>query len=106
MGVDRRNFIKISAGAAAVGAAAGCGANVSGTADGSEGPFAHLQPMTDGIVPISDDERRGRMDKARRLMVENGMDAIYLARVQPLLLHRRTLEQQREDVRHGPAGQR
>ncbi len=78
MGVDRRNFIKISAGAAAVGAAAGCGANVSGTADGSEGPFAHLRPMTDGIVPISDDERRERMAKAQRLMVENDMDAIYL----------------------------
>ena len=84
MGVDRRTFIKISAGAAAAGAAAGCGANVSDTeggssqSSGSGGLFADLQPMTDGIVPISDDERRGRMDKAQRLMVENGMDAIYL----------------------------
>jgi Xaa-Pro dipeptidase len=34
--------------------------------------------MTAGITPISDDERRGRMEKAQRLMVENGMDALYL----------------------------
>ena len=78
MGVDRRNFIKISAGAAAAGAAVGCSGNISDTGGGAAGVFADLQPMTDGIVPISDDERRERMDKARRLMVENGMDAIYL----------------------------
>jgi Xaa-Pro dipeptidase len=82
MGVDRRNFIKMSAGAAAVGAVAGCGTNAAtGGGSQSSGPgglFTHLRPMTEGIVPISDDERLGRMDKARRLMVENGMDAIYL----------------------------
>jgi Xaa-Pro dipeptidase len=37
-----------------------------------------LQPMTQGVTPISDDERRGRMEKARRLMAENKIDAIYL----------------------------
>jgi Xaa-Pro dipeptidase len=34
--------------------------------------------MTSGIQPITDDERRGRMEKARRLMRENKIDAIFL----------------------------
>ena len=34
--------------------------------------------MTDGVVPISDDERRGRIEKARRLMIEQGIGAIVL----------------------------
>jgi Xaa-Pro dipeptidase len=34
--------------------------------------------MTDGIVPISDDERRGRIEKARRLMKEHGIGALVL----------------------------
>ena len=37
-----------------------------------------LRPMTQGIVPISDDERRARMEKARRLMVENDIDAVFI----------------------------
>lgn len=37
-----------------------------------------LKPMTRGISPISDDERRARMDKARRLMVENKVGGIVL----------------------------
>jgi Xaa-Pro aminopeptidase len=37
-----------------------------------------LQKMTDGIVPISLAERRDRIEKARRLMRENHIDAIYL----------------------------
>ena len=34
--------------------------------------------MTDGIQPIADSERRERMDKARRLMVENKIGGIFL----------------------------
>jgi len=34
--------------------------------------------MTDGIVPISDGERQARIEKARRLMVANKIEAIYL----------------------------
>ncbi len=37
-----------------------------------------LTRMTGGIVPISLDERRSRIEKARRLMRENKIDAIYL----------------------------
>ena len=42
----------------------------------SKGAFADLAPMTDGIVPIGLDERRGRVEKARALMAESGIDAI------------------------------
>jgi Xaa-Pro dipeptidase len=37
-----------------------------------------LRPMTSGIVPINDEERRTRLEKARRLMTENGIGAILL----------------------------
>ena len=37
-----------------------------------------LKPMTTGVVPISDDERRARIAKAQRLMAEHGIDAIYI----------------------------
>ena len=37
-----------------------------------------LTPMTAGIVPITDDERRGRIAKAQRLMEEQKIDAIFM----------------------------
>jgi Xaa-Pro dipeptidase len=37
-----------------------------------------LQPMTAGVQPIGDEERRARQEKARRLMRDNKMSAIYL----------------------------
>ncbi len=37
-----------------------------------------LKPMTAGVKPITDDERRARMEKARRLMRDNKIDAIFL----------------------------
>jgi Xaa-Pro dipeptidase len=37
-----------------------------------------LRPMLDGIQPITDEERRARIDKAQRLMRENKLDAIVL----------------------------
>src|SRR6476619_6959803 len=36
----------------------------------------NLKPMTSGIQPITADERRARVEKARRLMRENRIDAI------------------------------
>jgi Xaa-Pro dipeptidase len=41
-------------------------------------PIRKLRPMTSGIQPISADERRARMEKARRLMRENKIQAILL----------------------------
>lgn len=37
-----------------------------------------LKPMTSAMKPITDDERLARMEKARRLMRENRIAAIYL----------------------------
>lgn len=37
-----------------------------------------LKPMTDGIVPITDAERQKRIERARALMVENGIGGIVL----------------------------
>jgi len=39
---------------------------------------AALTPMRDGVEPISVDERRGRIERARRLMTEHGTDALIL----------------------------
>jgi Xaa-Pro dipeptidase len=40
--------------------------------------IAALQPMTQGVKPITVDERRGRIDKAMRLMREHRIDALML----------------------------
>jgi Xaa-Pro dipeptidase len=37
-----------------------------------------LKPMLDGVQPITDAERAARIEKARRLMRDNKLDAIYL----------------------------
>jgi Xaa-Pro dipeptidase len=37
-----------------------------------------LKPMTAGVVPISDDERRARIAKAQKLMAEQKIDAIFI----------------------------
>ncbi len=41
-------------------------------------PVASLKPMTGRIVPITDEERLARIEKARKLMAENKLDAILL----------------------------
>ena len=40
--------------------------------------FKNLKPMLDGVVPISDDERRTRLEKARGLMRQNKLDAVFM----------------------------
>ena len=70
MKTNRRAFLKSSA-AAGVGAVAGS----AGTAD-AQTPA--LRPMTDGIVPITIDDRKARLEKARSLMAQNKLDAIFL----------------------------
>lgn len=87
MSIDRRDFVRFSAGAVAAstaGLATGCldvsvqEAPARGQASDVPEPIRGLRPMLDGIELISDDERLARMEKARRLMVDNGIDAIYL----------------------------
>lgn len=41
-------------------------------------PIAQLKPMVSDIAPISDEERESRCEKARRLMTENHISAIFL----------------------------
>jgi len=74
---DRRTFLKL--GSLAVGAAA---IPETGSAQVPEAPLppsiAALKPMRDGVQPITADERRGRIEKARALMASHKMDALML----------------------------
>src|SRR5215475_1030197 len=74
MCVDRRDFLRFStgvAGAALLGA-------VDAVAQNTPHAIRHLRPLPGKAVSITDDERLARIEKARRLMVENKIDAIYL----------------------------
>jgi Xaa-Pro dipeptidase len=42
------------------------------------GSIRALKPMISGVAPITDEERRGRIEKAQRLMVENKIAAIFM----------------------------
>ena len=74
--MDRRSFVRTSAGAAGALAVAR-----PSLARAELGPAAieHLfvQPQS-APAPITDDERRARIEKARRLMTENGIAAMFL----------------------------
>ena len=72
---SRREFLTITAGAAA--ALPTSNAAAQGPAD-LPASIRALKPMTAGVVPIAADERRERLDKARRLMAENRIAAIVL----------------------------
>jgi Xaa-Pro dipeptidase len=80
MQLSRRLFARTSALAVAASvSSARMGFGQSG-APGDDVPSSirALKPLPGRAVPISDDERRGRIDKARRLMTEHGMGAIVL----------------------------
>jgi Xaa-Pro dipeptidase len=79
MPITRRRFLETGAlGAGAL--AAGCAAAPEPTPTSADTPefLNGLSPMTAGVVPISDDERRGRIAKAQRLMEEQKLDAIFM----------------------------
>ena len=85
MCTDRRDFLRLSAGIAGATLFGGSLANADTEAleppqQLSNRPEAirQLRPMTDGVVPITLEERKGRIEKAQRLMRENRVDAIYL----------------------------
>ncbi|HEV8484530.1 MAG TPA: Xaa-Pro peptidase family protein [Blastocatellia bacterium] len=75
MCIDRRDFLRLSAGASTL---ALFGGDVHGQVSDLPESIRRLQPIPSPVTPISDDERRARIEKARRLMVENGMSAIYI----------------------------
>ena len=78
---NRREFLSLGAATAGAVGLAGCAPSASAQ-DDVPPSIAALTPMTDGVVPISVDERRGRLEKARGLMPDHGIDegAVALAR--------------------------
>ena len=92
MCTDRRDFLRLSAALAGTAllsnAAPVLGAPTTIDAESADPDsfqqrdlpesIRKLRKMTDGIAPISLDERRVRIEKARRLMREHKIDAIYI----------------------------
>jgi Xaa-Pro dipeptidase len=80
--INRRSFVRMGSLAAGASVAAACGSETPATAAGAAAPeppsIAALTRMSDQATPISADERRGRVDKARRLMSEQQIDALML----------------------------
>lgn len=77
--ISRRGFVGSSLLLAAGGCAPSAGGASSQSGDDAMPPsIAALQPMRDGVVPISVEERRGRVAKAQQLMGENRLDALFL----------------------------
>ncbi len=82
---DRRQFLATTA---TLGAAVALGATSSAAQDDHDAPqqggsdlppaIRALRPMRDGVVPISVAERQGRIEKAKRLMRAQGIDALML----------------------------
>jgi Xaa-Pro dipeptidase len=83
MCTDRRDFLRLSAAVAAasvLGSSALAETTEPNRIQQRELPaqIRKLRRMIDDVVPISMDERRLRIEKARRLMRENKIDAIYV----------------------------
>jgi Xaa-Pro dipeptidase len=77
MHLSRRELIGLS-GAGALGAMAPA-AVAAVPDDALPAPIAALEPMTEGAVPISLDERKARLQRAQRLMAHEGLDALVFA---------------------------
>jgi len=79
MSLQRRDFLKLSAGSAATGAALFSGVTAFDTMAGNKYPILNgLKKMTDDVAPISLQERLSRIEKAQRLMTENKINALLL----------------------------
>jgi Xaa-Pro dipeptidase len=80
MSLSRRQWLRFS-GLSALGAAAPPVSAAPPGADTEElpAPIAALESMTDGVTPVSVDERRQRVARAQALMAQEGMDALVLA---------------------------
>src|ERR1041385_3334147 len=83
MCTDRRDFLRLSAGMAG---AALLGSSLVHAQDESPAPQQGPQPeaiqrlrrMTDNVVPITIEERKGRIEKAQKLMRDEHIDTIYI----------------------------
>ena len=74
MSLSRRQWLGFS-GLSALGLSARAEA---ATTEELPAPIAALQSMTEGVVPISVDERKARIARAQALMAEQGLDALVL----------------------------
>src|ERR671921_606515 len=72
----RRDFLRLSAGIA--GATLLGGSLVHAQQGTQPEAIRNLRRMTDNVVPITLEERKGRIEKAQKLMRENRVDAIYI----------------------------
>ena len=76
---SRRRFLGLGALTAGAAATAGCVATrLPEPVNSIPASIAALEPFPDEPVPISADERRVRVEKARRLMTEHGIDALLM----------------------------
>ncbi len=84
MCTDRRDFLRASAGLAGAamfpGFAFAHTDEIKSIQERRDTPdlIKNLRRMTSDVVPITDDERKGRIAKAQRLMAEQKIDAIYI----------------------------
>src|SRR6185436_6709767 len=78
MCTDRRDFLRLSAIAAGTTLLGGSLIDVEAAPAQQPEPIRRLTRMADKAVPISVDERKGRIEKARKLMRDNRIDAIYV----------------------------
>ncbi len=78
MTLKRRDFIRLSAGSAAAGTVLATGMTSCAQGNSATSPMDQLKPMTEGIVPITVQEREARIEKAQRLMAENKIEALLL----------------------------
>jgi Xaa-Pro dipeptidase len=81
--LPRRRFLGSAALGLGAAAAARCAPAAptqaaEGARVGVPAAITALKPMRDGIVPIAEDERKGRIAKAQRLMAEQKIDAIFM----------------------------
>ena len=76
--ITRRRFLKQSALAPAAAAVASTAHAEQATPSALPASIAALTSMRDQAVPVSVDERRARLERARRLMTEQKLDAVVL----------------------------
>jgi Xaa-Pro dipeptidase len=78
MKIHRREFLKFSAGATGAALLASACSSTADRESASPEQMENLQSMIGDVVPIKDEERWDRIEKARKLMVSSGIKAIYL----------------------------
>jgi Xaa-Pro dipeptidase len=78
MSIKRRDFLNLSAMAAATSVVAGITACSNGQAKEKGSLADELKAMTDDVVPITVKEREARIEKAQRLLSENKIEALIL----------------------------